>query len=343
MPDPRFHAARGPFTIAALAEIGHAELRGTADPTLEIRDVAPLDEAGPGQVSFIDNPHYVDAFRVSRAGACVVHPDRVEAAPDGMALLVSGNPYLSYALIAQAFYPEPASSGIRGTGVHVDASASIGDGVDIAPGAVVQANAVIGARCMIGPGAVIGQGVVLGDDCRIGAAASLGFCILGNRVRIAAGARIGEAGFGFATGPSGHVSVPQLGRVLIEDDVDIGANTTIDRGAGPDTVIGAGTRIDNLVQIGHNVRIGRGCIIVAQVGISGSTKLEDFVVLGGQVGLAGHLTIGKGAQLAAQSGVMKNVPPGARLAGSPAIPIQKWFRQGVLLSRLDKKGSSGNG
>ena len=343
MADPRFHTVRGPFTLAELAGVGRAELHPGADPAKPIRDVAPLDSAGGDEISFIDNPRYIAAFRTSRAGACIVPPERVGAAPEGMALVVSKTPYMSYALVARAFYPEPEPAAARSETACIDPTARIGADVAIGPGAVIGAGAGIGARSAIGACAVIGGGVVLGEACRIGPGASLAFCLVGSRVRIAAGARIGEAGFGFATGAEGHVSVPQLGRVVIGDDVDIGANTTIDRGSGPDTVIGAGTRIDNLVQIGHNVRIGRGCIIVAQVGISGSTRLDDHVVLGGQAGLSGHLTIGKGAQIAAQAGVMKDVPTGEKQGGTPALPIRQWLRHTALLARLDKKGQDGNG
>jgi len=334
MPDRRFFTARGPFRLAELARLAGAELKPSEAGDKTIRDVAPLDAAGPDEVSFLDNPRYVDAFKASRAGACIVSPDRAGDAPAGMALLVSPNPYRGYALIAQAFYPDPAPRSAVAREANVDSSAKIGTGTVVEPGAVVGARAEIGRDGVIGAGAVIGPGVVLGDAVHIGPCASVRYAIVGSRVRIFAGARIGEDGFGFAPDPSGHVKVPQLGRVLIGDDVEVGANTTIDRGAGPDTVIGEGCRIDNLVQIGHNVRLGKGCIIIAQSGISGSTVLEDHVIVAAQGGLAGHLRIGKGARIGAQAGIMRDVPAGESVLGSPAVPVRQFFRQVTVLARL---------
>lgn len=343
MPDPRFFSVGGPFTLAQLADIGGATIDAEARADRIIRDVAPIETAGPDDLSFIDNPRYLDSFSVSRAGACVVHPSRIAAAPAGISLLVSEAPYLSFARMANAFYPEDRSptGDIRQS--SVDSSAQVSEGVRISHGAVIAERAEIGRGSIIGPNAVIGPGVVIGEDCHIGANASVFYCLMGNRVRLFSGVRIGEAGFGFAPSPEGFFTVPQLGRVLIDDDVEIGANTTIDRGSGPDTVIGAGCRIDNLVQIGHNVRLGRCCIIVAQTGISGSTILEDFVVTGGQAGIAGHLNIGEGASIGAQAGVMKDVAAGARLLGNPAIPARQSMRQAVILARLAQKKAKENG
>jgi UDP-3-O-[3-hydroxymyristoyl] glucosamine N-acyltransferase len=210
----------------------------------------------------------------------------------------------------------------------------MGEGTVVEPGAIVGARVEIGRNGIIGAGAVVGAGVVLGDDVHIGPCASVRYAIIGSRVRIFAGARIGEDGFGFAPDPSGHVKVPQLGRVLIGDDVEIGANTTIDRGAGPDTIVGDGCRIDNLVQIGHNVKLGKGCIIIAQSGISGSTVLEDHVIVAAQGGLTGHLRIGKGARIGAQAGIMRDVPAGETVIGSPAVPHRQYWRQISVLARL---------
>ncbi|MBY0430781.1 MAG: UDP-3-O-(3-hydroxymyristoyl)glucosamine N-acyltransferase, partial [Rhodospirillales bacterium] len=256
-----------------------------------------------------------------------------------MALLLTDQPYHAYARIAQAFYPMPRLEGWTAPNAVVDAGAIIGEGCRIEWGAVIGPGVEIGRNCHIGANAVIGAGVVIGDDGIIGANATISHAIIGRRAFIYPGVRIGQDGFGFAMSPLGHLKVPQLGRVIIHDDVEIGANTTIDRGAGPDTVIGAGCRIDNLVQIGHNVQLGRGCVIVAQVGISGSTRLDDFVAIGGQVGIGGHLRIGTGAQVAAQSGVMRDVPAGKTMCGSPAIDARDYWRQTVVLSQLAKTKS----
>lgn len=337
MADPRFFSVAGPFTLARLAEISGAELAAGADPAKEVADVAALDQAGANDISFLDNRKYLASFQASKAGAAIVHPDLADRAPAGMMLLLSKDPYRAYAKIAQAFYPRPAVQPWVAPTAYVDPTAKVGEGCRLEYGAVVGAGAEIGARCHIGANAVIGDGVVLGDDCIIGANATVQFAVVGRNVNIYPGARIGQDGFGFAMGPQGHLKVPQLGRVIIGDNVEIGANTTIDRGAGPDTVIGAGSMIDNLVQIGHNVQLGRGCVIVAQVGISGSTKLGDFVAAGGQAGLAGHLTIGAGARIAAQAGVAKDIPPGETVGGTPAVPQMDWLRQSAALNKLIRR------
>ncbi|MFQ5958066.1 MAG: UDP-3-O-(3-hydroxymyristoyl)glucosamine N-acyltransferase [Alphaproteobacteria bacterium] len=339
MADPRFFTAQGPFDLAELAVIAEAELSPGADGTRRVVDIAPLEAAGGDTISFLDNRRYIEAFTRSRAGACIVPPDVAEQAPQGMALLLSGEPYRAFARVARAFYPPPrVKPGIAQTAV-IDAEARLGPGCRVDAGAVIGPRCEIGARCHIGANAAIETGVVIGDDCIVGACASLSHCRVGDRVTIYPGARIGQEGFGFAPSPAGHLRIPHTGRVIIEDDVEVGANATIDRGSGPDTIIGAGSMIDNLVQIAHNVRLGKGCVLAAQVGISGSTKLGDFVVCGGQVGLAGHLTIGDGVQLAARAGLMHDIPPGRVYAGTPAVPLVQWKRQVVALARLvERKG-----
>jgi UDP-3-O-[3-hydroxymyristoyl] glucosamine N-acyltransferase len=343
MADPRFFAVAGPFSLRDLAAIAGADAVGASDSDSEraFVGVAPLSAAGAREVSFLDNRRYLDAFRQSRAGACLVARGAAKSAPAGMRLLIAPDPYRAYAKVAAAFHPpKPPEPGIH-PAAHVAAGARVGEGSRVEAGAVIGARAEIGRRCRIGSCAVIGEGVVIGDDGRIGPGASLSYAIVGARAIIHGGARIGQDGFGFALGglraEGGHLKVPQLGRVLIGDDVEIGANTTIDRGAGPDTVVGDGTKIDNLVQIAHNVRIGRGCVIVAQVGISGSTRIGDFVMLGGQAGLTGHLEIGDGARIAAQAGVMRDIEPGVTVGGTPALPQRQWLKSVALIERMTRK------
>ena len=335
MADPRFYVAARPLTLKELAEHSQAEARGNPDAVFT--DVAPLAQAGPDHVSFLDNMRYADAFRASKAGACVVRPDMEKKAPADMALLLTDDPYGGYARVARAFYPPPPPSAAVSSQAVIDETASLGRDCRVDAGAVIGPGAEIGHRCQIGAHAVIGEGVVLGDDCLIGPSASLACALVGKRVIIHAGACIGQDGFGFAPGAQGHLKVPQLGRVIIEDDVEIGANTTIDRGTGPDTVICEGAKIDNLVQIAHNVRVGRGCMMAAQVGISGSTTVGEFAMIGGQVGFAGHLRIGDGASIAAQSGLMRDVEAGSTVGGSPAVPMRQWLRGVAHLERMAKK------
>jgi UDP-3-O-[3-hydroxymyristoyl] glucosamine N-acyltransferase len=334
MADPRFFNRAGPFTLEALAAFSGARLLDQAQGSRVFYDAAPLETAGPEDVSFLENRKYIDVFAGSRAGAAFIDEGAAARAPPGMALLISSEPYKAYALAAQAFYPESRVAPRRAPSAIIDPLAEVPEDCEIAPNVVIERGVRIGHRCSIGANTVIGAGVELGDDCLIGANVTLSHCLIGSRVVLHPGVRIGQAGFGFAPDPKAPVKVPQLGRVLVGDDVDIGANTTIDRGSGHDTIIGAGSMIDNLVQVGHNVVLGRCCILAGQVGISGSTKLDDFVMIGGQGGLAGHLHIGAGARIAAKSGLMRDVPAGETVCGSPAVPLTEFMRQTAVLQRL---------
>jgi len=337
MADSRFFSNAGPFSLARIAETAGAECVNVEDTTRLFKDVMPLDSATSDHVSFLDNRKYRDSFRASKAGACIIAPDAVEFAPEGMCLLVTPEPYHAYARVAALFYPMRSSSGEVHASAVVDRNAVIGENVEIGAVAVVGKGAVIGNDSIIHPGAMIGDGVRIGLNSSIGANATVTNAVIGDNTIIHSGVRIGQDGFGFAMGPGGHIKVPQLGRVIVGSNVEIGANTTIDRGTGPDTMIGDGTKIDNLVQIAHNVQIGQNCVIVSQVGISGSTELGDFVVLAGQVGLTGHLKIGSGSRIAAQSGVMRDVEPGQEMGGSPAKPVRAWLKEVAMIERLARK------
>jgi UDP-3-O-[3-hydroxymyristoyl] glucosamine N-acyltransferase len=334
MVDSRFHAKAGPFTLAQVAGMTGATLVGDADPTRSFEDVGTLDAGGPGDIAFLENRRYIAEFRTSAAGACLIDEAFVDQAPAGMALLVTQRPRRNYARLARLFHPaEQAPAGVHPSAV-VDPSAVLADGVSVAAGAVVGPGAKIGAGARIDANAVIDAAVEIGENTRIGAGATVSHALVGARCYVYPGARIGQPGFGFEMDGDGPFLVPQLGRVIIEDDVEVGANTAIDRGSNADTVIGQGTMIDNLVQIGHNVVVGRGCIIVSQVGISGSTRLGDRVVLAGQVGVAGHIEIGDNVQVAAMSGVNRSLAAGAAYGGAPAIPVREWRRQIAAIKRL---------
>ncbi|MBV9757853.1 MAG: UDP-3-O-(3-hydroxymyristoyl)glucosamine N-acyltransferase [Alphaproteobacteria bacterium] len=340
--DPRFFARTGPHSLAEVAATagGRTALDAAQAEATLLHGVAPLQTAAAGQVSFLDNRRYAGLLAGCRAGAVIVHPELADRVGNGAVAIVTAEPYAAWARVAALFHPEPpVDAGIHPTAV-VDAAAHIDATAEVGPFAVVAARAEVGPRCRIGAGAVIGAGVVIGPDCRIGAHATVSHALLGARVHLYPGARIGQEGFGFATTAAGFLTVPQLGRVILEDDVEIGANTTIDRGSAHDTVIGAGSRLDNLVQIGHNVRLGRGCVIVSQAGISGSTILGDHVMVAGQAGLTGHLRIGRKARIGAQAGVMADVPDGADVVGSPAQPVREFFRGVAALRRLARQGAA---
>lgn len=339
MADPRFFHLSGPKRLEEILAATDAHLAVDADQAKGrlVRDIAPLDAAGADDVSFLDNTAYLEAFAASKAGYCFVRPKYAARAPASMLALLTDDPYTAFAKISALFYAEKKAKPFISPSAQIDPSAAIADGCRIEAGAVIGAKAEIGAGSVIGAHAVIGDGVVVGEHARIGAHVTLSHTIAGKRLIVHPGARIGQDGFGFAPSATGILKVPQLGRVMIGDDVEIGANTCIDRGAGPDTVIGHGCKIDNLVQIGHNVRLGRFVIIAGQAGVSGSVRVEDGAMLGGQAGVAGHLTVGAKARLAAQSGVAGDIPAGATYGGAPAVPIRDWHRQTRTLARLIKR------
>lgn len=338
-----------PMTLAAVAQLAGAELAagqgaGAVGERL-VRGLSTLDAAGPDDLVFCDTFLYAERMATTAAGACIT-TDRfaAKARPD-LPLLIVSRPAAAFLRVSRHMFPGALRPlpifGDQGVapGAQVHPHARLEDGVTVDPGAVIGPGAEIGAGTVICAGAVVGPNVRIGRNSAVGPGASVIHALVGNNVVLHGGVRIGTDGFGYQPSPQGHLKVPQIGRVVIQDDVEIGANTTIDRGALSDTVIGEGTRIDNLVQIAHNVVIGRHCIIVSQTGISGSTSLGDFVMLGGQVGVVGHVHIGTGAQIAASSNVKGDVPPGVRWGGSPARPVREWFREVTALKKLAAQGA----
>jgi UDP-3-O-[3-hydroxymyristoyl] glucosamine N-acyltransferase len=325
-----FNRGRG-LTVREIAALTGAEPQPGADLDRRITGAAPHD------LAFLDKPKYAVQLSASGAGVCLTTKRHAGGAPAHVSVLCVAEPYRAFVEVTRTLFPDairPSSlfetSGVA-TGAFVHPSARLESGVTIDPGVVIGPRAEIGTGTVINAGAVIGPKVRIGRDCAIGANASITNSLIGDRVVVHPGCSIGQDGFGYVMGAAGHRKVLQVGRVILQDDVEIGAGTTIDRGANRDTVIGEGTKIDNLVQIGHNVSIGRHCIIVSQCGISGSVVIEDHVILAGQVGLPDNVTIGEGAIVGAQSGVMSDIPAGERWLGYPAMRGREFLRNMMAL------------
>ena len=345
MEHPGFFERAGPFSLDHLARTTESQLSNEADGSRLVHDVRPLGECGPTHLAFLDNKKYLPQLSATQAAGCLIQPQYVERLPAGVSALITKNPYRGFALALALFYPKAMRPQVCASGAKqmIDASAQLEGGVEIQPGAVVGAEAVIGRGTVVAAGAVVGYRCTIGRDCFIGPNTVVTHALIGDRVVLHAGVKIGQDGFGFAMGPGGHLKVPQIGRVVIQDDVEIGANTSVDRGALKDTIIGEGSKIDNLVQIGHNVVIGRHCVIVGQCGIAGSAELGDFVIMGGQAGVVGHIKIGAGARIAGGSHAKDNVAPGSRLIGTPARPLRQWIKEQAILRKLatEQSGTAG--
>jgi UDP-3-O-[3-hydroxymyristoyl] glucosamine N-acyltransferase len=336
MADARFYRRQGPFTISALAPALGGTLAGAAASDDLITDVAGIDDAAATILVFAATERALATLEGRHYGAVLTTPALAGSRPDtGRPAILHADPADAFATAIGLFYPDAGAVDVH-SGPAIHPEAIIADTVKLGHGVVVGAGAQIGAGTVIGPYALIGPGVAIGRDCRIAGQTSISFSLLGDRVVIHPGVRIGTDGFGYASGAAGHRKIPQIGRTIIQDDVEIGANSTIDRGALGDTVIGEGTKIDNLVHIAHNCIIGRRVILAAQTGVAGSTRIGDWTVLGGQVGVSDHIEIGPGARIAAKSGITKDLAGRADYGGYPARPVMQWRREMAALRRLTR-------
>ncbi|MBM4218727.1 MAG: UDP-3-O-(3-hydroxymyristoyl)glucosamine N-acyltransferase [Gammaproteobacteria bacterium] len=329
------------MTLGEIAVRFGLELIG--DPGLAVDGVAALAGAGPGKLTFCTGAKYRRELAATRASAVVLARELAADCP--VAALVSPNPYAAYARIALALHPLPAVTGGRAPGAVVAPTAQVPPSAWVGPNAVIGAGAVIGERCSIGPNCVVGEGVVLGDDSRLLAGVTLhAGVVAGRRCMFKAGAVVGSDGFGFAPDTDGYVKVPHLGGVRLGDDVEIGANTTVDRGTIDDAVIADGVKLDNQVQVGHNCRIGAHTVVAGCVGISGSSTIGSRCMIGGAVGIAGHLEIGDGVVVTGYTLVTHSLPgPGVYSSGWPAIEAARWRRAVARLHRLDARGRGAKG
>ena len=342
MSDSRFFKNSGPFDLTEISSFIEGELSGNDNENIPIADISSLKLANENEVTFFQDLSYKADLSQTKAGACIIKKEHKDFAPENIRLIYSENPYIDFTKISQLFYPDeilPKSTTRLGKGLSFDGSdksISLSEGVFIEEGAVIGAGVVIGSDTVISSNAVIGKGVQIGSKSFIGANVTITHSIIGNHTIIHQGSSIGQDGFGFAMSVSGHIKIPQVGRVIIKDNIEIGANCSIDRGSINDTVIKSGTKIDNMVHIAHNCIIGENCIIAGMVGLAGSTTLEDFVVMGAKSGAVGHITIGARSQIAAKAGVSKSLPPGKVWAGFPIREINLWKRDISSIRRLSK-------
>ena len=337
MPDPRFFDEGEPLSLVDIARLtGAVLISGNAD--LAVRTAAPLSQADRVSLTFFSDRRRSEDLRHTQAGAVLISQKDATLAPADCAVLVSDSPQAAWAAVARRLHPEILHDASAGA---IHPSARLEAGVRLSPGVVIGQGACLGAGTIVQAGAVIGPGVAIGRRCLIGANASVSFALLGDGVSILAGARIGEAGFGVAGGSQGAVDVPQMGRAILQDNVTVGANSCVDRGAWDDTVIGENSKLDNLVHVAHNVQMGRNCRLAAFTGISGSVTIGDGVLFGGRAGVADQLTVGAGAAIGAAAAVFKSVPPDEVWTGFPARPMRRWLREQAALAKLSrgKKGT----
>ena len=337
MADKKFYNVKEGVTLAKVAEVTSAVLADNTKADEIINDIKTMKSAGSEDICFFYDRKSKEAAGLIKAKACVTTEELKNFVPATSVILISENPKEAFIKLNEYMYSEKHPKAGIATSAFIAETAKIGANCYIGHNAVIEDGAVIGDNCVIEANVVIGKGCVIGNNCRIANNASISYSIIGNNCYIYTGARIGQDGFGFEFMNGHHHRIAQIGRVIIGNDVEIGANACIDRGALDDTLIGDGCRIDNLVQIAHNDVLGKGCVIVSQVGIAGSCTLGDFVVLGGQVGLADHLNVGSGAQIGAQSGVMRDVDAGAVVMGSPSVPFKDFMRQVAFLQKNSKK------
>ena len=347
MAQPTFFQQPPSSTLADLAALTKSILVDPSRGGQQVKGLASLDEAGPMHLTFFDNLKYADQLASTKAGACLVSPRFEARVPADVAILRAPQPFREFVRIAREWHGDAlrpqswcGNEGIAPSAI-IDDSAHLEDGVIVDPLAVIGPRVEIGSGTVIGAGAVIGADVRIGRDCNVGARSAIQAALNGNNVLIHPGCSIGQDGYGFIFfGPDGHLKVPQTGRVLIQNHVEVGAGTTIDRGSLRDTVIGEGTKIDNQVQIGHNVTIGRHCLLAAQIGLAGSLTIGNNVALGAKVGINNHLKIGDGAQVTAMSAVKDDIPPNGRWGGHFAKPTKQWFREIVAVERLVRDGTA---
>jgi len=349
MAQPTFFKQPPSSTLAEIAALTKAHLVDPSRAGQQIRGLASLDEAGPSHLIFFDNLKYAGQLAQTRAGACLVNERFAATVPSHVAVLRAADPFQAFVTFARELHagvlrpPSWFGSAAIAASAVIHPTAHLEDDVIVDPLAVIGPGVEIGAGTVIGSGAVIGPNVRIGRDCDVGAGTTIQFALVGNNVLIHPGCHIGQDGFGFVFGSRRNVKVPQAGRVLIQHDVEIGAGTTIDRGSLRDTVIGEGTKIDNQVQIGHNVIVGRHCLLAAKAALGGSLTIGDHVALGAGVGINNHVNIGDGAQITAMSGVKDDVPARGRWGGFFAKPTRQWFREIVAVERLVRDGAPGQG